>query len=387
MPTHAPITFLLAVICLGLATLAAKLSAAQPASAPGGQFDAASLRAIEAFRACDQAIGPDGFSKNPDSDWGWSQSRVMMAYQAMYEGSGDEAYLTRLLEQIDRVLAARGDRRGLNDEIRGKMMPGWITTGYTEGKRHAYLVHAGMITYPMARCVAVLKRNPQLAAKHAQAISKIIADVEETLRAYEEEWRKDPNADEGYYYCPVLKAGLPFNQQNALGRTLVAMYLATGKEDYRRRAEMLARYFKNRLKLQDDRYVWDYWPQRPGAEDTSHASINVDFAFQCYRAGIVFDETDMKRFAATLRHITLPDGFSDFIDGKMVKGSGLGRYIGGWAHLCFIDPTLRMPLAEFFAAKGQPAGSVTMMGAGYVVESQKPLKKEQPRAAATAPAE
>ncbi len=387
MPTHAPITFSLAVICLGLALMAAKLSAAQPASAPSGQFDAASLKAIEAFAACDKTIGPDGYSKNPDADWGWSQSRVMMAYQAMFEGTGDETYLTRLLEQIDRVQAARGDRRGLDDQIRGKMMPGWITTGYTEGKRHAYLVHAGMITFPMARCAAVLKRNPQLAAKHAQAISKIIADVEETLRAYEGEWRKDPNADEGYYYCPVLKEGLPFNQQNALGRTFVAMYLATGKEDYRSRAEMLARFFKNRLKLQDGRYIWDYWPKRPGAEDTSHASINADFAFQCYRAGIVFDETDMKRFAATLRFITQGDGFADFIDGHMAKGSGLGLYIGGWAHLCFIDPTLRMPLTEFFAAKGQPAGPVTMMGAAYIVESQKPLVKEQPRAAKTAPAE
>jgi hypothetical protein len=370
------------VLCLGLAVLAGEPSRSQPASSPGERFDPASLKALEVFRAVEATIGPDGFSKNPDADWGWSESRVLMAYQAMYEATGDEQYLTRLLEHIDRVLAARGDRRGLNDEIRGKMMPGWITTGYTEGKRHAYLVHAGMIVFPMARCAAIVLPDSTLAAKYGPAVRKIFTDVAETLAAYEEDWREGPNADEGYYYCPVLKTGLPFNQQNALGRAMVAMYLATGKDSYRQRAEKLARFFKRRLKIEEDRYSWDYWPQRPGAEDTSHASINVDFAFQCYRAGIVFDAADMNRFVATLRHITLPDGFADFIDGQRTKDGVLGLYIGGWAHLCFIDPALREPLVEFLATKGKAAGPVTMMGAAYIVETQRPVQQERP---ATAP--
>ena len=373
--------WMLTALCVALALAACRLTASEAETQPTGQLDPISLKAIEVFLACEQSIGPEGYARNPNADWGWSESRIMMAYQAMYEGTGDEQYLSRLLEHVELVLAARGDRRGLSDEIRGKMMPGWITTGYTKGKRHAFLVHAGMITYPMARCVAVLRRDPQLAAKHAGMVEKILTDVDQTIQGYEEDYREGPGQGEGYYYCPMLQDLLPYNQQNALGRTLVAMYLATGKDWYRQRAEKLARYFKNRLKLQDGRYVWDYWSARPGAEDVSHASINVDFAFNCHRIGAVFDSTDMKRFLATFRHIARPDGFADFVD-----GSGQGHFaftVGAWGHLGYVERQVRQVLIDYLGGHWRESSVLAMLAAGYLVETRRPFRMEHP---STAPA-
>ena len=97
----------------------------------------------------------------------------------------------------------------------------------------------------------------------------------------------------------------------------------TGKAEWRDKAAAMARTFKNDLRLTaDDAYTWSYWwskgwayrgwaPEqqvsintpglrgRPVAEDTSHGSIDVHFAYLCYKEGIVFDRTDMERFTRT----------------------------------------------------------------------------------------
>ena len=41
---------------------------------------------------------------------------------------------------------------------------------------------------------------------------------------------EDKNKNEGWYYGDYPEKDLPLNQQNALGRTLATLWLATGKE-------------------------------------------------------------------------------------------------------------------------------------------------------------
>jgi hypothetical protein len=374
----------LAAVCLMIGVAAGEQAASQPQTQPAGTLDSISLKAMDVFRIYEKSIELPNPGQYANGDYlAWSESYALLAYEAMYEATGEQGLLQKMLEQIDRILANRADRIGLTDEVRGKVMPAWPCSGYTRGKAHAFLVHAGMITYPMARLAYVLRRDPQLAVRYAPQIDKILTDVAETVRAYEAEYRDGPAEGEGYYYCPVLKADLPFNQQNALGRTMIAMYLASGDEWYRDRAEKLAQYFKDRLRLLDDRYAWDYWVHRPDSEDISHAAINVDFAFNCYRAGIVFNKTDMKRFVGTFEALAKPEGFAGAVDGS---GRGGGVVLGAWGHLGYVEPRVRQMLGNYLPAHHRQHNLFSMLTAGFLVETQQAFKKDLPVTAATQPA-
>ena len=335
-------------------------------------LDDISLKAIELFDVWEQQTGIEGYSREADSSpLAWGESYMMMGYVAMYEGTRDERYLNTLLGRIERVLANRGDRIGQADDYRGRIMPCWINQTNTGEPRIAYAVHNGMIIYPMVRLVVALQQDPAMSLKHADIMARILADAEQIVQAYEPEWREGPAPDEGWYYCPDLKADLPFNQQNALGRAMLALYAATGNTQYRDRAAKLAKYFKYRLRRingQDGRYVWDYWTHRAEFEDVSHAAQNVDFVYTCYRAGIVFTRPDIKRFIHTFQHVTQTSGFSDHIDGT---GKGkFGIIVGGWTHLAHQDASLRRIMVDYLIAHPSESNVLAMQCAGYLVETQ-----------------
>lgn len=300
----------------------------------------------------------------------WGESYRMVAYVSMYEATKDSTYLKSAMARFDAVLKARDDRKGLRDEIRGKIMPAWGCSTYTKGKHYVWIVHAGMISYPIARAAYLIRRDPALRRQYGAQGTRYLRAVEQTVHAFDGAWRKGPGKGEGYYYSAYLKRGMPFNQQNALGRTLVALYLATGKPEYKAKAEGLARFFKDRLRQEDGRYVWSYWPDRGRAEDISHAAINVDFAFECFRAGLVFTREDMVRFAHTLEFCSRgSEGFSRTVGGR--GNLAYSAQMGRWGHLGFVDPKVRALLYDYASRNWAHAGLIT---AAYLVETGQPLK-------------
>lgn len=65
--------------------------------------------------------------------WSWQRSPVMMSYLAMYEATGDIAYLDRLVVDGDNALAARDSVRGVTDYT-GASAPRWrFGNQYTTG--------------------------------------------------------------------------------------------------------------------------------------------------------------------------------------------------------------------------------------------------------------
>ena len=341
-----------------------------PASGPAGADEIAAA-AIKGFAAAEAKIGPDGYSRSTDAaNLAWGESYVLMAYLAMWEGTGEAKYLDRFLEHTDRVLANRDDRRKVTDQVRKKVMPSWSTGRYSGGKRYAWVVHAGMITYPMARWVYLAKRDGALRKTHADRIARYEKDLAETVAAFDGSWRDGPGDGEGHYYGQYLRKRLPLNQQNAMGRTLVAMYLATGQAKCRRRAEKLARFFNNRIRKTPQKYAWSYWGGGSGVEDFSHAAINADFAFACCRAGIGFDAEDMKAFARTFAGRISPKGSL----AKMRHAPQAGR----WLHLAFFDPRLRRMCCEYYKDRWATTGTAGLVAAAYLVETARPFKPEKP---------
>ena len=281
-------------------------------------------------------IKPD---MNDPGQMAWSDSYVLMSYIAMYEGTGDTVHLDRFVKHYDEVLSVRDSKTGRRDEFRGRVMPSWGSANYSDGKRTAWLVHSGMLTYPAASFVRLVGEDSKLREKYKGKADEYLAGIEQIVTAYNEEWKDGPARGEGYYDSKPI-GPLPLNQQNALGRTFVQLWAITKKSSYRDKATKLAHYFKNRVRLMGNgAYAWEYYGGKEGrGEDVSHAAINADFAVLCYRNHIVFTRDDMVRFAATFtKNICKPDrSFSATVSGSGTLSTDRGQ-LGRWLNLSEFD--------------------------------------------------
>ena len=87
----------------------------------------------------------------------WSISYNLVGLLEMYRATGDAKYLEMLAFVGKTIMDNRNDRHGVKDEIRNRIMKAWATDyiKYAGGKMHAWLVHSGMITYPLASFVRI----------------------------------------------------------------------------------------------------------------------------------------------------------------------------------------------------------------------------------------
>lgn len=175
-----------------------------------------------------------------------------------------------------------------------------------------FQVHDGMVTYPIALFIETVWTTPALHDQFkvkADRYARLLHD--HFLLKWERTW-KDVNGAGVYCFSdnPTQRHpgySLPHNQYLALARTWLVMqsHPVRDRALYRKRAEAMARYFHNHLKPNDGAYVWNYWDPLPGEnvgrhiEDFSHATIDISFAIEAYKRGIVFKRSDLLRFART----------------------------------------------------------------------------------------
>ena len=214
----------------------------------------------------------------------------------------------------------------------------------------AFAGYVGVLYYPLMRFAEAVKNDPSLI--------DFIPDADIFIEAAEESytdlsarlWRDGPNADEGYYLTsekgesmPADHVGQPFNSLAKHVCTELILYRLTDKPQYLDRSTKMIHLFSNRLEYDssNDLYIWDYWyepmtttgwgpdddisyntkvyPAYASFEDISHAGHNIMMVMAAYRAGIVFNETHVKRFANTfLKNVITPDRtkVTRFVDGK-----------------------------------------------------------------------
>lgn len=242
---------------------------------------------------------------NEEAFLAWWQSYLMLGYIQRYRATDDAAWLAKVADQFETLLAHRDDRTGRVDTYTSTSLKGWGTTQFERcgAPWHVYIVHTGMICLAPAELLRELKQKPALAA-HIKNGPLIRKALEECIADADQYWREGPGEGEGHYVDPCMGL-LPMNQSNAMGMTLLEMYHVTGNQDYKSKVEKLATFFKNRLRTDDPQvFDWGYWPkddagQASDSEDISHAAINVEFAVRCAQANIVFTRADTERFAQT----------------------------------------------------------------------------------------
>jgi len=298
----------------------------------------------------------------------WNVSHILNAYVLMYEATGDAKYLDALPSYADRIFYNRADRWGIPDELRGRVVKGWTSRRYQTGdKTFCWMGHAAATVLPIVRWSYYVKKDPQLAAKYGEKADAYVRQAAETILDFDTDWRQGPGADEGHYLglydekyasSPHKPGGiqdepLPYNYHSLAGRLFVWLYLATGDERFERRAAMIARFEKNRMRVEGDTYAWAYAAYRhdKAYEDTGHASLTMSFPLEAFKAGIVFDEADVRRIVNRFL-AWCPEGLEKmptYMDGS--GDTGKDHNMTRWAILARHDERVRQRAYDYMKAR------------------------------------
>jgi len=128
------------------ALLASFLFLDLPATAQEPEVDIITTESVSAFNELEGDMPASTWiARQTGAELAWGESYRLMAYLAMFEGTGEARCLERAMERIDEVLKVRDDRRKIEDEVRGRVLPAWCSTKYTKGKPYAWIVHAGLV--------------------------------------------------------------------------------------------------------------------------------------------------------------------------------------------------------------------------------------------------
>jgi hypothetical protein len=198
-------------------------------------------------------------------------------------------------------------------------------------------VHVGdaLVLHGMLDLAEVILKDPALKAKYGERVAKYVALAEKDL--FEKwdargTWREDgpygayifynkyckPNDLKNWVTLPGMRNSsnsLPYNQANELAVVYLRLHRITGNKKYHDRAEKLFASMKARLQFFDDHYCWNYWePMGPWDVDlekgdtrhwvathpySNYQAGEVAQIVEAYQAGVVFDETDIRRLVNT----------------------------------------------------------------------------------------
>lgn len=304
-------------------------------------------------------------SDNLNANLAWNESYIMMSYITMYRHTGAKVWLDKLFEHTAMVLQQRDDNVPRNN-YQGQATPSWSCSLYSNnGANYGWLVHSGMITYPMADLVQEVFNDASIQGfivpaatplygglSYLDAADQIRTAVTATIDHHAFQWDaglldySDHVSNNVYpwwnpagsnFACgayrfpdnvqvdPVIGEDLvdkivPLNMQNAMGRTLISMWKINQDPNLFNQVVRLANSL--RTVLWNDGFssnVFSYWGYNGfEGDDVGHAAITFDFARLCFEEGIVFTAADMTRFASTIKNRVYvdPHTFKGFIDGS-----------------------------------------------------------------------
>ena len=297
---------------------------------------------------------------NLDGEIAWNVSYGISSYLELYELTHDIDYLEKSIDQIEKVLLQRDDIFGRID-YKEESNATWVSEKYSNGRPYAYVVHSGMICYPMIRLAYMIKNTQQIQLEKPSSTNNLFVDktyleiaqiliheVEKTVLTHMDQWdpergvfrfRNDKYASR---YFGQANEVLPLNQQSAMGRTLLYLSKALGNDKYIEYVTRLAEYLQSHLKNSHNfSYYWIYSESNPVVEDISHAALNVSFIYECYINNILFAENDLIKLSNTLRYSVFEFATTTR---KTVNGRGeKNKYqlqLGRWLNLAEFDPNV-----------------------------------------------
>ena len=268
-----------------------------------------------------------------------------------------------------------------NVAIEGKPKVGdrfWVET--LPGEPLEYIVHQGMFLYPVSRFIEHgLSAGSKLPAKYKRKAKSYLGFISEQVAdKHERDWVKMTAGCGGYRFSPWLTERfpnriMPHNQYLALARAFLMLADVSRKKPYAERTAMMARNFKRHLRKTGRAYTWYYWdwieegqPGHSAIEDTGHGHIDIGFAVEACRRGVVFTKADLKRFSWTLLdQMWNGSRRSPRIGSHVDRKTGDAEAYGDWIDLCQWNPQVWDIIWKLYQDKGQPAASAPSILQGW----------------------
>ena len=228
----------------------------------------------------------------------WTISYEIEAYVNIYKMTGNQTWLERAVSRADYIVSV--------NDTNGDGVPSWGE--YNATHLIEQTVWDGMICTALMNLVKLIREDQTLITnQHLTAKADVYQNLtKKVIDRYHSLWIQT-NKDEGHYPIDPNNRSdtrIVFNKFLAMGRAEILVYEVTGNESYLEKPRMMAKLFKRYLSFNEclRAYSWPYMVDGR-AEDLDHGAIDVEFAILAYKHGLVFNVTDMHRFANTFTRL------------------------------------------------------------------------------------
>ncbi|HRS93943.1 MAG TPA: hypothetical protein P5179_01580 [Candidatus Latescibacteria bacterium] len=365
---------------------------------PGGQMTRNEL--IEALKRLyvdclvdwDRNHADKLLTSEDSAELGWGEAYVLRAFVGAYRFTGDVYWLRRLCAHAGAVLANAKDTPDGKpfDPVYADGFLGWGTYRYS-GQYDEYMVHDGHICTPVAEFAAMVFADGRLYETFGEDATRFVRFIENHIAAkWLNVWDRRRDGDEEFAWGETVRnwGGLdfiPHNQYAAFGALLVflddvvrdprysSVMGAAAQTVYRQKAIEMGAYFKAHVESLPgtDAYAWKYH-DTCGAEDTSHANLELEFAWWLHERGLVFSDSDMDRFAGTFANVMWNGDAEDPRVNASTDGKGDwtgGKTTWGWALFSRRDPALWHVLALTFLSESEAPTGSGLVAMGRLLEA------------------
>lgn len=270
-------------------------------------------------------VTPEAVAKIEEAEeicWVWSNYvRLPLAAYAL---TGETRYLDQFARAMDALLGRLREGPDGHRGFRGLPLPLFRDPAHPDAQIEVDIAEFE-IAHLLCDFIEYVNADPALKAPYGDKAAHYLAIAENHLAGPKWEARKlyMDLGDEGAIFRMPAKCGNnrdhltnPHNKQSKMCRAYLALYRVTGKDDYFRKAVKLGVRFKRTLRLEGDRYRWNYWdpagdwdrkPDKPGEwkhwigpeHRGGYHALTVAMAEALYDHGVVFDRADMQRFVNT----------------------------------------------------------------------------------------
>lgn len=339
------------------------------------------------FNANDPGLADSNVYSTDSGKLAWGESYQLESYVVMYRATLNRKYLKEAARNIDIELTTAANNRWQ-----------WTTATYSidQTTQYPYTVHDGMILTPIAEFVRIVEADQPNLSPFKQSADKYLRILEKHFaHKWDAQWIQLDDG-RGFFVLPewdTQYAGLhpgislPYNQSEAFGRFLFKLFLITGNTSYRDKAVAIATTLKSAISMKEDCcYVWPYagdllstdGPRYTAVSDTSHANIDIGFVQDLVDQGVVFDQSDLERIAATfLRYVYDPAAVQvhQYMDGTgELNVHGFNNNFTHWSGLTARSAPLGAAMSALFANPAvNMVGPTYQLAVAYMALSQRAL--------------